>query len=319
MQGEKGIRYFPIALFASVMGVSGVAISVRLIEEVYVMTNIASNVIMTIASLMFVVNMFMLFFRLINYRDDVKKDFNHPVRMNFFGAISISLLLLGALYYDVNTTLSFYVWLAGTIVQFILTLLILTKLIWVHEFKLAQFNPTWFIPIVGNIVVPVIGWKHASPMVNWMFFGIGIVFSIIYFTIFMNRIFFQPSIPRKLTPTLFILLAPPGIGVVSYLNLTGKVDVFALIMFGFAFYLGLLFLFQIRRYLSTPFFVSWWAFLFPSAAITNATIRIHEHTGEAFLFWIYHLQIVGLILLTIYLLVKTIGLAVGGQLCVKED
>lgn len=319
MQQEKGLRYFPIALFASVMGVSGFAMSIRLIEQVYELNNMTSNIIMIIASLMFVLNISMFFYRFINFREDVVKDFNHPVRMNFFAAISISLLLLGALYYDINTTLSFYVWLIGTIVQFLLTLIILTKLIWVHEFKLAQFNPAWFIPIVGNIVVPLVGANHASPMINWMFFSIGIVFSIIYFTIFLNRIFFQPSLPRKLTPTLFILLAPPGIGVVSYIRMTGVVDIFALIMFGFAFYLGLLFTFQIRRYITTPFFISWWAFLFPSAAVTNATILIHEHTGETFLSWIYHVQIIGLIVLTVYLFMKTIGLVMKGHLCVKED
>lgn len=319
MQEEKGLRYFPIALFASVMGVSGLAMSIRLIEQVYETTNIASNIVMGIASLMFLVNITMFFYRLINFREDVKVDFNHPVRMNFFAAISISLLLLGALYYDLNVTLSYYTWLLGAIVQFLLTLLILTKLIWVHDFKLPQFNPAWFIPIVGNIVVPLAGTYHASPMINWMFFGMGITFSIIYFTIFMNRIFFQPALPRKLTPTLFILLAPPGIGFVSYYRLTGEIDVFAYIMFGFAFYLGLLFIFQLRRYLTTPFFISWWAFLFPSAAVTNATILMHEHTGEAFLSWIYHLQFIGLIALTIYLFAKTIGLMTKGMLCVKED
>lgn len=319
MQQEKGLRYFPIALFASVMGVSGFAMSIRLIEQVYEFPRLTSNIIMIVASFMFILNIVMFFYRLINFREDVVKDFNHPVRMHFFGAISISLLLLGALYYDINMTLSFYVWLAGAMVQFLLTLVMLTKLIWVHEFKLAQFNPTWFIPIVGNIVVPIVGVHHASPMINWMFFGIGIVFSIIYFTIFINRIFFQPALPRKLTPTLFILLAPPGIGVVSYVRMTGEVDIFALIMFGFAFYLGLLFIFQIRRYMTTPFFISWWAFLFPSAAVTNATILMHEHTGEMFLLWIYHIQIVGLIGLTVYLLMKTIAIATKGQLCVKED
>lgn len=319
MNKEKGIRYFPIALFASVMGVSGLAISIRLIENVYEVTNIASNIVIILASLMFLVNIVILFYRLINYKADVQVDFNHPVRMNFFGAISISLLLLGMLYYDVNVSLSFYTWIAGALLQFILTLAILSKLIWKHEFQLGQFNPAWFIPIVGNIVVPLAGVYHASDWLNWTFFSVGVVFSIIYFTIFMNRIFFQPAPPAKLLPTFFILLAPPGIGFVSYVKMTGEINIFAYIMFGLAFYLGLLFLYQIRRFLSIPFFISWWAFLFPSAAVTNATIYLHNYTGEPILSYIYHLQVVGLIALTIYLFAKTIELLVKGQLCLKED
>lgn len=319
MEQEKGLRYFPIALFASVMGVSGVAMSLRLVENVYGISQISSTIVTGLATLMFLVNIIMLFYRLVNHRDAVKIDFNHPVRMNFFAAISISLLLLGTLYYDMNETLSLYTWMAGMALQFMLTLVILSALIWERELQLGQFNPAWFIPIVGNIVVPLAGVYHAPEWLNWMFFGIGVLFSIIYFTIFMNRIYFQPAPPVKLLPTFFILLAPPGIGFVSYVKLTGQVDVFAYIMFGIAFYLGLLFMYQIRRFIQIPFFLSWWAFLFPSAAVTNATIYLQEITQSTFLAVIYHFQVVGLIVLTIYLFARTIGLIAKRQLCLKED
>src|SRR5690625_2339913 len=170
MHEEKGLRYFPIAVFASVMGVSGLAMSIRLIENIYELNRVFSNIIIAIASLMFLVNITMFFYRFINFSEDVQKDFNHPVRMNFFGAISISLLLLGTLYYEINEGLSFYTWLLGALFQFILTLAILSKLIWKHEFQLGQFNPAWFIPIVGNIVVPLSGVYHANDWINWTFF-----------------------------------------------------------------------------------------------------------------------------------------------------
>lgn len=318
MHEEKGLRYFPIVLFASVMGVAGLAISLRLIENIYEFSHMISTIVAALATVMFLINIGILIYRWIKFKEDVKVDFNHPVRMNFFGAISISLFLLGMLYYDYNESLSFIVWLTGAIVQFVLTLAVLSNLIWKLEFKLPQFNPTWFIPMVGNIVAPLSGVYHVAPWVNWTFFSIGVLFSIIYFTIFMNRIFFQDAPPAPLLPSFFILLAPPGIGFVSYVRLAGDLDIFAYILFGVAFYLGLLFLYQIRRFLSGPFFLSWWAFLFPSAAVTNATIHMQQFTGDSFLAIVYHLQVIGLILLTIYLFVKTIGLWLEGKLCVKE-
>lgn len=319
MQQERGIKYFPIALFASVMGVSGVALSVRLFESIYEIGNGFSGFLTLLATLMFLVNITMLFYRLARHIDLVKIDFNHPVRMNFFGAITISLLLLATLYYEINETLSFIVWLIGAAGHFILTLSILSKLIWKHEFQLAQFNPAWFIPIVGNIVVPLAGVYHASVLINWIFFSIGILFSIFYYTIFMNRIFFQAPPPVKLVPTFFILLAPPGIGFVSYVKLTGEVDIIAYIMFGFAFYLGMLLLVQLRRFLTIPFFLSWWAYLFPNAAVTNATYHLYAHTNEAWVNWIYHIQLLGLLVLTVYLFAKTFGLLMQKRLCIKED
>lgn len=316
---ERGLRYFPIALFASVMGVSGLAMSLRLIENIYDFNRITSNTVVIIATLMFLINIVIFLYRFINFREDVIKDFNHPVKMNFFGAISISLLLLGTLFYEMNESLSFYTWLIGAIAQFLLTIAILSKLIWKHEFQLGHFNPAWFIPIVGNIVVPLAGVYHAAEWINWMFFGIGVMFSIVYYTIFIQRIYFQPPIPLKLTPTFFILLAPPGIGFVAYVKMMEQIDVFAYILIGFAIYLGVLFLFQLKRFFTIPFFISWWAFLFPSAAVTNAVIHLQQHVGGFVLEIIYHLQLGGLIVLTIYLFAKTIGLMLQRKLCIKEE
>src|SRR5699024_8493186 len=139
-----------------------------------------------------------------------------------------------------------------------------------------------------------------------------------YYTIFINRVFFHPALPVKLMPTFFILLAPLGIGFVSYVNLIGEVDVFAYIIYGFLFYLGLLLIYQFKRFLSIPFFISWWSFLFPSAAATNATIILYERTGYSLLLPLIGIQMSGLIVFMVYLLMKTVGLLRSGALYVKD-
>src|SRR5690625_4233175 len=196
MEQERGIQYFPIALFSSVMGVAGVAISIRLFEMIQGWNNIISNIVMFIATLMFIINGYILIHRTVHFRKGVKMDLNHPVKMNFFGAISISLLLLAVLYYDMNISISFFIWVIEALLQIWLTLVILSKLIWEKKFQLDQFNASWFITIVGNVVVPLASVFHVEPLINWIFFSVVIVFSIIYFTIFINRIFFHPSIPK---------------------------------------------------------------------------------------------------------------------------
>lgn len=314
MEGKRGVRYFPIALFASVMGVSGVAMSLKLTENIYNFNHLFSNIVAVLATILFLINAVILLYRFIFYFEDIKMDFNHPVKMNFYGTVSISLLLLGTLYIDFNEYLSLITWGLGAIIQAIITLIVLTKLIWHSSFKLPQFNPTWFIPIVGNIVVPLGGVYHVSSELNWIFFGIGITFSIIYMTLSFNRLFFHEPIPAPLMPSLFILLAPPGIGLVSYVKLTGNIDVFAHILYGFVFYLGLLFIIQFKRFFLSPFFVSWWAYLFPSAAVTNATIYMYMETGYSLYKILFIAQIIGLIILTIYLLIRTAHLATTGVL-----
>lgn len=315
---QRSIRYFPIALFASVMGISGAAIALKQFEQLYELEPSISTVFLIMAVLLFIINGGMLLYRVIAHTEDVATDFNHPVKMNFFGAISISLLLISVLFYDIQQLTSLIIWGIGSLLQLGLTLLILTKLMWKSSFQIQQFNPVWFIPIVGNIVVPLAGVFHVGAFINWLFFSIGILFSIIYMTLFMNRMFFHPSLPRQLIPTLFILLAPPSIGFMSYIKLTGKLDVFAYILYGIAFYLGLLFLFQIKRFFSGPFFISWWAFLFPSAAITNATFLMYEKTGEMFFRMLFQLQIIGLVILTLVLIWKTVELVKMKALCKKS-
>ena len=103
-----------------------------------------------------------------------------------------------------------------------------------HEhLKIAHLNPAWFIPAVGNILVPIAGVGLGYIELSWFFFSIGILFWIVLFTIIMNRVLFHEPLPAKLAPTLFILIAPPAVGFVSYIGLTGGggIDGFARILF----------------------------------------------------------------------------------------
>lgn len=319
MEKERGIRYFPIGLFASVMGFAGVTIAITHAEKLFALNNVLSTFFLIVTTLLFLMNGGFLLYRLMNHRDEVKKDFNHPVKMNFFGAVSISLLLLAALYYEISQSVSLTLWIAGSVLQISLTLVILARLIWHHQFQIGQFNPAWFIPIVGNIIAPIAGTLLNIPQeINWMFFGIGALFSIIYMTIFFNRSVFHPPLPQMLLPTYFILMAPPAIGFVSYLNIAGNVDAFAYTLYGIAFFIGLFLLLQLRRFFSIPFVIPWWAFLFPSAAVTIATARLYFENGNVFYQWLFTIQLIGLIVLALYLAWKTIRLAMNRSLCLKD-
>lgn len=318
MEHERGIQYFPISLFASVMGFSGFTIVIKQIEVVYARSHTLSFIFLVIASFLFLLNISILLYRLARYPEEVNNDFNHPVKINFFAAITISLLLLAIPYYDISESLSFALWGIGAVLQLSYTLVVLTKLMNQTSFQLDHFNPSWFIPIVGNMVVPIIGVNHVSSDILWMYYSIGVLFSIIYFTIFIYRVFFHPSISTKLLPTFFILLAPPSIGLLSYIKLGGQVDAFAYILYGIAFFIGLLLIFQFKQFLKLPFFLSWWAFLFPTAAVTIATILMYNETGHIYYKWIFNVQTIGLVLLIFYLTWKTLQLVVMRSLCVKE-
>lgn len=109
-----------------------------------------------------------------------------------------SSILLAVAYYDVSTPVSFILWLVGVILQLSLTLAILSQLIFKHRFQMTDFNAAWFIPIVGNIIVPIAGVYFIPTDTNWIFFSMGLVFSIVYLTFLFNRVIFHPPIPEHL-------------------------------------------------------------------------------------------------------------------------
>ena len=72
---------------------------------------------------------------------------------------------------------------------------------------------------------------------------------LVLLTIVMYRLFFHEPLPLRLTPTLFILLAPPSVGCVAWMNLTGEVDAFARILLHTALFLALLLFSNVLRFL----------------------------------------------------------------------
>ncbi|MFX4155809.1 C4-dicarboxylate ABC transporter, partial [Aliarcobacter butzleri] len=76
-------------------------------------------------------------------------------------------------------------------------------------------NPAWFIPIVGNLIVPLAGVGIVDNTILYFYFSIGIFFWINLFAIILNRIIFHNQFAPKLKPTHFILIAPPAIGFIS--------------------------------------------------------------------------------------------------------
>ncbi|PID64371.1 MAG: hypothetical protein CR977_03940 [Gammaproteobacteria bacterium] len=143
---------------------------------------------------------------------------------------------------------------------------------------------------------------------------------MILITLFFNRIIFHNPMPIKLMPTLFILLAPPAVGFLAYVKLTGEVDVFARILYYSAAFLFLLLTVQVRVFIKVPFFLSWWAYSFPLAATTLATFVMSRHLPDNSVLWYFAVLLYTVLLGVIALLLTlTLKAALKQQICVNED
>jgi tellurite resistance protein len=318
MRNDNRLAYFPISAFSIIMGLTGLALAWRQAERLYELRLPVALAATVFSAGLFVVFLLIYAAKLLSYRGQVAQEWGHPVKLNFFPTISISLLLLASATLELSPTLSYWLWVLGTVLQLALTLYVLS--VWIHhtKFEIHHITPAWFIPVVGNIIVPIAGIHHAPAETSWFFFSVGIVFWIVLLTINFYRFIFHQPLPERMLPTLFILLAPPAVGFVAYVNLTGAVDPFARVLFYIAVFLFLLLVAQSDKFLRIRFTLSWWAYSFPLAALAAAAYRFHQlDQAPAFALmggiFLALLSIIVLILVT-----HTILAAFRGQICVPD-
>ena len=270
----RSLEHMPIQLFAIIMGLSGFAIMFAKAYHILNMPYWIYELILFIDTALFLVIFIAYMFKILLYTDEVKKEFSHPIKSSFMAAISISFLLLSIAYYDAAPTVSILLWYIGTPLQLVFTLVIIRYWIY-NDLKIVHSNPAWFIPIVGNVLVPIIGVDAAPIYVSIFFFSLGMFFWIVLFTIMMNRIIFHHQLAKKLIPTFFIFIAPPAVGFVSYFRMTsGSIDMFSIFLYFIALFTFILLLFMIKMYDTKEFFISWWAYTFPLASVAIATLMM---------------------------------------------
>ena len=307
----------PIPLYGSVMGLTGLSIALAR-SELFPGSGMVALVLLIAVSVWFLMLSAGYLAKWLRYPGEVKKEFNHPVRMNFFPAISISLLLLSIAYLPLSAGWSLFLWSSGTVLHFIF--LLRTLRVWLFRgLPLQSFNPAWFIPVVGTLIVPIAGVVHAPREISWFFFSIGLVFWITLLGITLSRIIFHGGLPPKLLPTLFILIAPPAVAFVSYHELQGQMDTLAYLLYFNALFTAILVLSFADRFIRLPFFLSHWAYTFPIAAIAMASFRYHHLTGTGLIYGFGVFFLLLLIAVAFIVGLRTARAARAGAFCVAED
>ena len=318
MQAHNRVEHFPVAFFATVMGMAGLAIAWEKGRHVLGLDWPVGEVLVGVVALQLAVVLGLFLLKVLRYPQAVMEDLRHPAKLSFFPTISINLLLLAIGLLPWAPEAARGLWIAGAALHLVFTLYVMN--VWIHHthFEVHHLSPAWYIPVVGNVLVPVAGVPLGYLEVSWFFFSIGMVFWLVLLTIIFYRVLFHQPLPERLMPTLFILIAPPAVGFIAYFKLSGGLDPFGRVLYGAALFLALLLLVQIRRFARLQFFLSWWAYSFPLAAMTIASLVMYEATGLAG----YRAIGLGLLALTtavvLLLLVRTAGAIRQYRICVPE-
>ncbi|HEB95624.1 MAG TPA: C4-dicarboxylate ABC transporter [Sedimenticola thiotaurini] len=318
MNQDSRLEHFPVSFFAIVMGLAGLTLAWEKAQSVFRTDLHINPALMGVTGLVFLLLLLLYLVKMVRHGTAVKAELKNPVKLSFFPTISISLILLSICTLHMLPGVARVLWLTGTLLHLLFTFYVMN--VWIHHehFQIQHINPAWFIPVVGNVLVPIAGVRLGYGEVSWFFFSIGMLFWLVLLSIIFNRILFHNPLPGKLMPTFFILIAPPAVGFIAYIGLTGEIDAFARVLYYSGLFLTFLLLLQTRRFTRLPFFLSWWAYSFPVAAITIATFVMYEKTGLP-LFQTLSLAFLALVsLIVAYLVVRTLVAIARRGICQPE-
>lgn len=312
------LKNFPISFLAIALGLIGFTLAWQKAEQILYLPFSFSRYLMVL-SLMVILTIFLFYIlKIIRYPEEVKREFNHPIKINFYPILAKLFLISSIIYINTNHTLSKYLWWLGVIIQFIFTIIIMSFWIRHEKFEIKHINPSWFIPVVGSIIIPIAGVEHFSYELSWFFFSIGLFWWLILTTLVMNRVIFHHPLPNKLIPTFFILFAPPVIGFIALTKLLGGLNVFGNLLYYFGAFMFLLVLFQFKMFSKIEFYLSWWAYSFPMDALVIGTLLMYHESQLPFFKSASWLLFLLLNLLILLLSIKTVKAVTNRNICVEE-
>ncbi len=312
------LKNFPISFYAVVLGLIGYTLAILKAEVVFHFPHYYHILLGGTIAVFGLITVIYLY-KILNFPDELRKELDHPIKINFFPILAKILLVASIIFLSIDLGVSKALWGIGAVLQLVASLAVLS--IWFRhtKFQYHHLNPSWFIPIVGNVIVPIAGVAHGFHEVSWFFFSIGLFMWLSLFVIVLNRIIFHEPMHEKMIPTLFILFAPPAIAFIAYVKLTGSLDPFGKVLYYISFFLLLFVFCQARMFSKIKFYLSWWAYSFPMSAMTIATILMYEKTN----FWFF--EAVALVLLffltmiVVYLSLRTVREISNKTLCVEES
>jgi len=211
-----------------------------------------------------------------------REDLQHPVRHPFIAALPVSIILLAT----VGTALLGpqgggawalqWLWGTGAVLQWAVTLWVLKR--WwrpaaLGGFQWAGITPVMFIPVVGNVLVPLAGVPLGHAEWSAAQFAVGLVFWPLLMVLLVVRIGLHGLWPERLLPSAFIMLSPPAVVGLSLLQMGAPVAL-AWGCWGVALFTLLWVSALLPRIKALAFGLPHWAISFPLAATTALSLRL---------------------------------------------
>ncbi|XP_020105269.1 S-type anion channel SLAH2-like [Ananas comosus] len=280
---------FPVNAFGICLGVSSQAILWKTLATSPSMTFLrvspAANLVLWFISLALMGLISLIYsLKVIFYYEAVRREYYHPVRVNFFFAPWIACLFLAmGVPPSVAVNLPAPLWYVLMAPIFCLELKIYGQWMSGGQRRLSKVaNPTNHLAIIGNFVGALLGASMGLKEGPIFFFAVGLAHYIVLFVTLYQRLPTNLTLPKELHPVFFLFVAPPSVASMAWAKIQGDFDYGARIAYYIALFLYMSLAVRINFFRGFRFSLAWWAYTFPMTGAAVATIRYSEEVANVF-------------------------------------
>ncbi|KAL2334823.1 hypothetical protein Fmac_016036 [Flemingia macrophylla] len=279
---------FPISSFGICLGVSSQAILWKALatspSTQYLHISLKINLILWFIAIALVATVFTIYLlKLILYFEAVRREYYHPIRVNFFFAPWIALLFLVlGVPPSVTKHLHHALWYILMMPIFCLELKIYGQWMSGGQRRLSQVaNPSNHLSIVGNFVGALLGASMGLKEGPIFFFAVGLAHYTVLFVTLYQRLPTNETLPKELHPVFFLFVAAPSVASMAWANIQGSFDYGSRIAYFIALFLYFSLAVRINFFRGFTFSLAWWAYTFPMTGAAIATVRYSNQVTNA--------------------------------------
>ncbi|KAL7608421.1 hypothetical protein Lser_V15G09782 [Lactuca serriola] len=276
---------FPIGCFGMCLGLSSQAIlwhnlSISPATKFLHIPPYINLVLWILALLVLVCVTTTYLLKCIFYFEAIRREYFHPVRINFFFApwVVCMFLAIGAPPMISQKELHPALWCAFMIPYFLLELKIYGQWLSGGKRRLCKVaNPSSHLSVVGNFVGAVlaakVGWKEPGKFL-W---AVGFAHYLVLFVTLYQRLPTSVALPKELHPVYSMFIAAPSAASIAWEALYGEFDGSARTCYFIALFLYISLVVRLNFFWGFRFSVAWWSYTFPMTTISIAAIKYAEY------------------------------------------